>query len=149
MQTTCVDQGFLQVYEELKSLRPQLEVKHGRIQNIYLVADMKPPPEITDLESTEYSGKSPVSDFGKEEKGKTYVISADNAPAHSDADDNTQYAVEMVDQDPPVDFDEKTLDEEVSAVTGVPKSDSDDITQVQLQALVDDRASAGTLTPDI
>lgn len=109
---------------------------------------MKPPPEIADQESTEYSGKSPVSDFGKEEKGKTYVISEDNAPAHSDADGNRQNA-EVVDQDPPVDFDEKTLDEEVSAVTGVPKPDSDDITQVQLQALVDDTASAGTLTPDI
>lgn len=151
----------MQVYEELKTSRPHLVVKYGRVQNIYLDEDMKPPPIITD-QADDTESLDQTTDLGQEEKGKTYVIStaeyntskpdSDNQTMKQTADD-TGYAADdnerdNKDQNTEADdseiapgFDENKLDEEVSAVTGKAEKSQ--------KPLVEDRASVGTYTPDI
>lgn len=153
-QTTCVDQGFLQVYEELKSLRPFLKVRHGRIQNFYINPDMKPPQEYSDQASTECSSKTPLSEIIKEEKGKTYVISSEESQVTKDKTQNAEANTNDNTDDndlPAPEFDDQKLDDEVSAVTGKPREEDkvDQIQKVEQKPLVDGRASAGTFTPDI
>ena len=153
-QTTSMDLGFVQVCEEITTLKPHLEVKYGRVQSIYLNPEMKPPPEISEPLDAESNPRTP--EFGQDEKGKTYVVNdADNSTndAKETDDDNTKDQNKSETQgehsnndkttlaDPPLEFDEQTLDEEVSAVTGKALMDQ--------KPLAEDRASVGTLTPDI
>ncbi|XP_052769382.1 leucine-rich repeat-containing protein 74B-like isoform X2 [Mya arenaria] len=142
--TTCVDQGFLQVLEELKTLKPNIEVIHGRIQNVYIDLDMKPPEENPDQILSEFSGRTPddaLSDVDKAEKGKTYVV--ENTTDENDNDDHekqTRKPGSNKEKNELIEHNEHELDAEVLAVTGEP--------QTQM-ALVDERDGAGTVTPDI
>ena len=144
-QTTCVDQGFLQVLERFQELRPNVTIIHGRIQNVYLDLNMKPPEENPDqLLSPEHSGNTPddaLSDIDRAEKGKTYVIEGDGDDAEAKQDnDVTPGSGEKQEAGEQIEHNEREIDAEVLAVTGEPETQ---------MALVDARDGAATETPDI
>lgn len=161
----CVDQCFLMVLKEVREVR-DVEVIHGRIQNVYLDRDMMPVPENPDQALSEYFGTTPgFSEIDKNEKGKTYVVEefernendenegnegdenkkeTENSNSVNDGEktaEDENSGEKGVDEEG-IEFDEKKLDDEIEAVTGKPEKDLQ-------KPLADDRGSAGTLTPDI
>ncbi|XP_052269992.1 NLR family CARD domain-containing protein 3-like isoform X3 [Dreissena polymorpha] len=149
--TTCVDQGFLKLLAELQEQRPHVRVIHGREQNVYLDESMAPPVENPDQALSEFSGETPddaVAEFEKADKGRTYVVDADdnrgdavdNETSGGDADAVGGGEGKEGIEGEATEFNEHELDAEVSAVTGEPD------TQV---ALVDARDGGVTETPDI
>ena len=162
------------ILEELQNVKT-IQVTYGRVQNVYADKTMEPEPEIPERNTnTVLDTETPLDleNVDKTEKGKTYVVDdgdkngnvgegegengsvGEKGDKESDeqsgertnresCEDKTGNINGEVDKDEEgIEFDEKQLDDEVEAVTGKP-------TTKKQEAIYTERASVGTMTPDI